>query len=112
MNTKTKGSVEVFIFQEKDGDFCAVCLNLNLIEWGKDPEELTHSIKEAVESYVNGVISKNLSDDLLNRPAPEKYWKKARKNVNLMVSIPKEEVKSDYFKFINRPYSHGSFITA
>ncbi len=76
----------MFLFKEKDGDYCAVCLNLDLIEWGKDPQELVESMREAIQSYVGGVIDKNLPDELLNRPAPEKYWQMARKNLSLVVS--------------------------
>ena len=33
-------------------------------------------IKEASLAYLKTVRGKNYSDDLLNQPAPDKYWKK------------------------------------
>ena len=87
MNTKNKGSLEFYVYKEKSGDYCAICLTLNLIEWGKDPKKLMNSINEAAISHIVGVIKKGLSDELLNRPAPDKYWLMARKNVNIRQPI-------------------------
>jgi hypothetical protein len=78
MNTKEKGIFRFILFKEK-AEYVAVCLDLNIIEYGKNPKELGESIVEAAFSYLESVKSKNLSDEYLNQPAPDKYWKKMSK---------------------------------
>ena len=75
MNTKKRGLFRFVVFQEKD-DFVGVCLDLNIVEYGTDPISLAESVKEAAFSYLESVRTKNLSDEYLNKPAPDKYWKK------------------------------------
>ena len=111
-NTKKRGLFRFVIFQEKDGDYCAVCLNLNLIEWGKDLDELEESIKEAATSYLSGVIEKNLPDELLNRSAPDKYWKLAQQRCEPIIKVKPKVNKLSFFNFVNQPYSNGSLIPA
>ena len=74
-NTKEKGSFYFLLYKEKN-DYVAVCLNLNLIEYGKNPKELWISIKEAAFAHLGAVRKKNLPDELLNSFAPQKFWKK------------------------------------
>jgi len=71
-NTKKNGLLTFLIFKDGD-DYCAVCMNLNIVEYGKDPKELKNSIEEAARSYVLSIRSKNLSDDLLNQIPEAKY---------------------------------------
>jgi predicted RNase H-like HicB family nuclease len=103
MNTKEKGSLRFLICKEGN-EYVAVCLELNLIEYGKDPEILINSIEEAAQSYIEAVKNKNLSDDLLNQPAPKKYekiWKLSKINNNVGLpskcSLTEVKHKSDYF---------------
>lgn len=113
MNTKKKGTYKFIMFQEGDGDYCAVCLTLNLVEWGKDPDELLASINEAAESYILGVVKNDFPDEVLNRSAPEKYWNMAKKNYPLVYKTKeKKPTGSDFFTFSSKPYSYGSFVTA
>jgi hypothetical protein len=111
-NTKKKGIFHFIIFQEKDGDYCAVCLDLNLIEWGKNVEDLKESINEATISYLDGVIKNNLPDELLNRHAPDKYWKIAKQRCEPIIEVKPKVNKFSFFNFVNQPYSNGSFISA
>ena len=78
MNNKNKGFLRFLICKEGK-DFVAVCLDLNLIEYGKDPLELQKSIEEAAVSYLETVKKEKLPDSFLNQSAPEKYWKKWEK---------------------------------
>ncbi|MBU1085373.1 hypothetical protein KKB06_03415, partial [Patescibacteria group bacterium] len=103
-NTKRKGILYFITFKEKDGDYCAVCLNLNLIEWGKDIDELEESINEAALSYLNGIIKNNLPNELLNKPAPNKYWKMAKKRCEPILKVKPETNKFSFFNLINQPY--------
>lgn len=77
-NTKKQGVLQFLVFKEKE-DFVGVCLNLNIIEYGNNPEKLMKSIVEAAQSLIEGVKSKKLPDDCLNQPAPLKYWKIAER---------------------------------
>ncbi len=72
-NTKKLGQATVFIYPEGK-NFTGVCLELGIIEEHKNPDVLRHNMREAVEGYVESVVKNNLSEDLLNRPAPKEYW--------------------------------------
>ena len=74
-NTKEKGLLEFLVYLEKS-TYIGVCLTLDIVEEGKDPAKLLKSIQEAATSHVILVIKKNLSDELLNRPAPDEYWER------------------------------------
>lgn len=74
-NTKEQGSFTVFAYPEKK-KFVAVCLHFNIVEEAGSIEEALKSVEEASILHLEVVIKKNLSDDLLNRLAPKKYWNK------------------------------------
>lgn len=76
-NTYKKGRTRVFIYPEKN-QFVAVCLDFGLVEVAESLNKAEEYIKDAVESHLKIVIKKRLSEDLLNRPAEEKHWKKYR----------------------------------
>jgi len=75
-NTKKRGKYTLFVYPEKPNYFIGVCLEFDLIQEGRTAQETMERIKEASFGYLETVIKKNLSDDLLNRPAPKEYWKK------------------------------------
>jgi hypothetical protein len=55
--------------------YVGVCLELDLIDNGTDPEELEERMKKSVESYVRHVCANDRFDSsFLDRPAPKKYW--------------------------------------
>lgn len=74
-NTKNKGTVEFFVYPER-GKYIGVCLTFDIVEEGKDLQEVARSLVEAAELHLKVVRYKNFSDDLLNRYAPDQYWKK------------------------------------
>lgn len=74
INTKKKGIME-FLYYKEGNKFVGVCLTFNIIEEGDDFIVLKQSLEEASKLHLKVVCKKNLSDDLLNRSAPEKYWK-------------------------------------
>jgi hypothetical protein len=88
-NKKELGMARILIYPEKDG-YIGVCLDLDIIEEAKTKKEVTEQIKEATEGYIINVCKNNLDDSLLNRPAPEKYWK-IFKEYNRFVSAKNEE---------------------
>ncbi len=74
-NNKKRGMIEFLFYKEKD-KYVGVCLTFDIIEEGDDFIKLKQSVEEAARLHLEVVIKKNLSDDLLNRYAPEEYWKK------------------------------------
>lgn len=87
-NTKEKGRFHYLIFHE-DGGYVAVCLNLNILEYGKDPDKLRKSIEEAALSYLKTVRKKNLSDENLNVVPDKKYLELYKQANNADVLKPK-----------------------
>jgi len=74
-NTKKRGMVEFLFYKEKNR-YIGVCLTFDIVEEGKDLKKLRQSLEESARLHLKVVIKKNLSEDLLNRYAPEKYWRK------------------------------------
>ena len=74
-NTKRRGQVTIFSYKEGK-KYVSVCLELDIVEEGDDMLELNRSMVEAVSGYLTTVCKKGLSEDALNRSAPERYWKK------------------------------------
>jgi predicted RNase H-like HicB family nuclease len=97
-NTKEKGLVEFLVYPEGD-TFVGVCLTFDIIEEGKNPALLMESIKEAAQLHLEVVLKENMSDDLLNRYAPEEYWDK----YFVALRDTGEEDISSYFQ--RNPYS-------
>ena len=75
-NTKKKGKFTLFVYPEKPNYFVGVCLEFDLIQEGKSASDVMRRIKKASLAYLMTVIKKHYSDDLLNKPAPDKYWKR------------------------------------
>ncbi len=121
-NTKSKGVLHYIVYK-KDGEFTAVCLNLNIVEYGKDPEKLRKSVQEAAMSYVNAIRKKNLSDDYLNQIPDKKYIEKLKeirfanelmeKSSGKPITISRAQVKApSYFDLKSRPYTGANFANA
>ncbi len=101
-NTKEKGLIEALVYKEGDS-YIGVCLTFDIVEEGSDPVALAESIKEAARLHLETVIKNNLSDELLNRYAPEEYWKKYFEAAKEM-----QERNSKIRSFpIVSPYSQG-----
>lgn len=100
-NTKERGTIEYLVYKEGD-TFVGVCLSFDIVEEGINPIELMNSIKEAAYLHLDTVIKEKLSDDLLNRYAPEEYWKKyfeIAKEIEKPISMDATNsiVKSPYY---------------
>ena len=72
-----------------------MCLELDIVKEGIDPEELVAEMLESVAGHVETVCKKNLDDSLLNRAAPKKYWEAYQKFIDTQ---RKDELirKADY----------------
>jgi len=75
-NTKEKGHLSFIVFKKLDEElYTAVCLELNIVGQHDDRHEAMKNIETAAFEYVKSVLEDKAPDSLLNRPAPEKYWK-------------------------------------
>lgn len=64
-------------YREKDNTFTGVCLDLDIVEEGHASLEIaTESIKDAVASHLQAAKELGFPNELVNRPAPKKYWGK------------------------------------
>lgn len=104
VNTKEKGIIEFLVYKERD-TFIGVCLTFDIVEEGDNPIELMKSVKEAAEVHLETVIKENLSDTLLNRYAPDEYWKKY---FETMQALSNPSLKSNHFgSFVVSPYQQS-----
>ncbi len=83
LNTKKSGIARVMIYKT-DKIFRAVCLDFDLIEEADSYDEVEEQIRESVEGYVENICKNDLDDELLNRQAPLKYWKRYRAHLRSM----------------------------
>lgn len=75
-NTKKSGVIKFLIYREKgDSMYTAVCLTFDIVEHGNNIDELKESIQEAAKLHLESIVKNNLNDKLLNRSAPQQYWK-------------------------------------
>lgn len=78
-NTKESGIAHFLILEKAkpaigEPRFTAVCLDFDIVESGDNQAALTESVLEAAKLHLQTVAEQNLSDDLLNRHAPQEYW--------------------------------------
>lgn len=60
--------------QRPDGQWDAICLDLNIRVQGRSKDEVIQKITDAVQSYLETVISSGWQKDLIPRPAPFVEW--------------------------------------
>lgn len=76
-NTAQEGSATVLYYPQQ-GKYIGVCLELDIVDEDEDVTVLKHRMMDRVESYVRYVCENKKGEQLLNRPAPDKYWEKAK----------------------------------
>lgn len=77
-------------YQESDGTFTGVCLDLDIVEEGHSTfQEVLLSINDAVLSHMQAAEKHGFPKELINRPAPKKYWDRLEK-----VTKPKARTSS------------------
>lgn len=99
-NTKKSGIIEYIVYKEGDS-YVGVCLTFDIVEEGSDPNKLVLSIQEAAKLHLKVVRDRNMTDELLNRYAEEKYWKIY---FNALKKLQKP-VPSPYSQFLISPYT-------
>lgn len=109
-NTKAKGVIESLVYKEGDV-YVGVCLTFGIVEEGNDPVKLMQSIKEASLLHLRTVVARKMSDDLLNRYAPDEYWQKYYETLQTLVTQQTQTSKrvgipTPYFS--RNPYSQAT----
>lgn len=75
-NTYDSGTVTFLILKDNALDrFIGVCLEFDLETEGKTKEEAQNLIHEYARLWLSNVRENKLSEELLNKDAPEEYWK-------------------------------------
>jgi len=72
-NTYRSGKLQ-YLFYKHGKKHVGVCLNLNIYEEGNSFEKVKEILTNISKDHVEYVIKNKLSENLLNRPAPKKYW--------------------------------------
>lgn len=75
-NTYNFGKLTFLILKEKQS-YTGVCLEFDLIVNAPTPEEAREHIEDLASGWLENVRKNNLSEGLLNKRAPQKYWKMA-----------------------------------
>jgi hypothetical protein len=99
-NTKERGQFTLFVYKEKPNYYIGICLEFDIVKEGKNASEVMELLEKASIGYLQTVIKENLSDDLLNKRAPKKYWQKYKQFEELkkqQPAIPWEEFLRRYF---------------
>ena|SRR3989344_233954 len=73
-NTYNFGKLTFLILKEKQS-YTGVCLEFDLIVNAPTPEEAREHIEDLASGWLENVKKNKLSENLLNKRAPEKYWK-------------------------------------
>ncbi len=102
-NTKETGIIEFTVFKEKNS-FVGVCLTFDIIVEGTDYDQVKQEIEDAAVLHLETVRELNLSDELLNRPAPQKYWNKREK----ITAVKSPKYPASYEA---SPYTNMKFAT-
>jgi hypothetical protein len=89
-NTYKKGQLQYLFFKEGK-KYVGICLELNIYEEGEDFKTVKETVTKISREHVEYVIKNKLSEGLLNRHAPKKYWdmyKVNSHNKNTLITSP------------------------
>ena len=90
-------------FQENNGSFTGVCLDLDIIEEDHATlEEAILSINDAIASHFQAAKKLKLPKELTNRPAPKEYWDKLKELTQ--VKVPKKDFYPFQFFTTTNPF--------
>lgn len=94
-NTKQNGEINFVIYRDTGvSHYTAVCLDFDIVEHGTDLKQLKKSIEDAAKLHLQSVIESNLDATLLNRSAPQKYWKKLYEAMTAYENLAQSKSKS------------------
>lgn len=96
-------------YQEKNGTFTGVCLDLDIVEEGHTtlPEAIL-SINDAIHSHLRAASKLNFPKELTSRPAPKEYWKM----LDLITKPKLSKNIPENFQFFTSPIKTSGFSYA
>ena len=101
-------SFRCIVYQEKEGSFTGVCLDLDMVEEGHVTlQEAMLSINDAIVSHVQAAAKLGFPKELTLRPAPREYWEKLEE-----ITKPKAQklpIKNFQFYSIESPQQNLAY---
>ena len=73
-NTKDQGIIRFITIPDKENGFLGVCLDFDIVISGENRRAVMDRVQESAMGHLSIVVEKGLSDSLLNRKAPMRYW--------------------------------------
>jgi len=73
-NTYEKGIVTLLVFPDKN-KYIGVCLEFDLEAHADTLEEAKVQIEDYAKLWHKNAVAHKLPEEMLNRPAPKKYWR-------------------------------------
>lgn len=107
-NTYKSGRVSFLVFKEGK-DYVGVCLEFDLIVREDMKEEAQEAIVDYTRAWLENVKENKLSEELLNRPAPKKYWKIQDRIVNQITNTERGREPKATPTVISQPYHNFVF---
>ena len=87
--SRQKFSFRCIAYQEKDGSFTGVCLDLDIVEEGHITlQEAMLSIHDAITSHMGATAKLGFPKELILRLAPKDYWRKLEEITKPKVQRP------------------------
>ena len=106
-NKINKFSFRNIAYQEKDGTFTGVNLDLDIVEEGHATiQEAVLSINDATQTHLEAASKVGFPKELVARPAPKEYWQILEK---ITKPIPSKNTLPDYFQFFTSPLNTSGF---
>lgn len=98
MNTYKKGALR-YLFIQENKQIIGVCLDLDILIEGNNFEKVKKELLKVSKEHVEFVITNRLTEKLLNRHAPKKYWNLYKEVVDAK-TVGNSSVISPY-QFVN-----------
>lgn len=117
-NTYKRGRMTYIAFKE-GGKYIAVCLEFDLEVEAKSLDLAKEYIEDLSHAWLENVTKNKLPEELLNRPAPKKYWEmlalikrviEAKENMLLEKKRKAVEVSSHPLLSEFRSYRNGNSL--
>lgn len=111
-NTYNSGGVTYLILQEKKDKFIGVCLEFDLEIEAKTLEEANAQISDYAHLWLQNTVKNHLPEEVLNRPAPKKYWRiyegLVKRDLNKLETEKKRETISPQVEVPKRVFRYES----
>ncbi|OGG29420.1 hypothetical protein A3A63_02390 [Candidatus Gottesmanbacteria bacterium RIFCSPLOWO2_01_FULL_46_9] len=73
-NTYKSGKKTYLVIKEAD-QYVGICMEFDLEVCGKNEKEVFERLDDITDAWHENIVKNKLPEELLNKPAPIKYWK-------------------------------------